>query len=270
MLELQDQKIMHDYFSDLLFKPLVEDLDNIEDQKELENAEVNQAPVKEEKPNTRVELDLLPLPSERELRTRADVIVEPTPVPVAENRKLTTNSGLADAETELEQEQDQEIETPWADYQWSNGRPPWAQQQFDCLLFEVCGFHFAVPLITLGQIQAITDDLTPVFGQAPWFMGIQNTAIGSQRVVNTALFVMPERYKPDKTYKPPYMISIADCPWALAVDKVNQPISLTPDDVKWRVQREKQTWLAGVVKKQMCVLIDVPELARQLLKMEKH
>ena|SRR5690554_5637348 len=60
----------------------------------------------------------------------------------------------------------------------SNGRPMWAQQQFDVLLFKVSGLTLAVPLIALGQIQPITEELTPLFGQADWFMGLQPTAGG--------------------------------------------------------------------------------------------
>lgn len=257
MLDLQDQKIMHDYFSDLLFKPIIEELEKIETLDE----PVSKVEVVEEQTATK-EIELLPLPANREQRTEKYRKGEENKL----NEPVTENINRSNISEDLKQEN----KNPWGDYQWENDRPPWAQQQFDCLLFEVCGFHFAVPLITLGQIQAITEDLTPVFGQAQWFMGIQNTPMGKQRVVNTALFVMPERYQPTQDYNPPYMISIADCPWALAVDKVNQPISLMPDAVKWRVHREKQTWLAGVVKKQMCVLIDVPELAKQLLNGDKN
>ena len=248
MIELQDQKVMHDYFSELLFQPLVE---------ELEKIEIPADTTPEE--NRKTDIELLPLPQ--------------SPKSSAFNQEL--NKGTDHTATVVEtntigSETESVIANPWQHYQWENQRPPWAQERFDCLLFDVCGFKFAVPLITLGQIQAINNDLSSVFGQAPWFMGIQKTAMGKMRVVNTALFVMPERYKPDASYQPPYMISIADCPWALAVDRVNQPISLAPDEVKWRVHREKQTWLAGVVKKQMCVLIDIPALAQQLIQQDKN
>jgi purine-binding chemotaxis protein CheW len=75
-----------------------------------------------------------------------------------------------------------------------NGLPQWAQSRFDVLLFKVSGLTLAVPLISLGQIQPLTDELTPLFGQADWFMGLQPTPAGKIRTVNTAKFVMPERY----------------------------------------------------------------------------
>lgn len=143
---------------------------------------------------------------------------------------------------------------------WDNGLPIWAQDKFDCLLFAVAGFEFAVPLVTLGQIYTISEVLTPVIGQPSWFMGMQPTAFGNMRVINTAQFVMPDHFDNAATFQPGYMVSMAQSPWALAVDKVNQPIKLVASDVKWREERSKRPWLAGVLKQQMCLLIDIPAL----------
>ena len=68
-------------------------------------------------------------------------------------------------------------ELTWAE----NGRPQWAQKDFDVLLFQVSGLTLAVPLIALGQIQPLTDELTPLFGQADWFMGLLPTPAGKIR-----------------------------------------------------------------------------------------
>lgn len=148
----------------------------------------------------------------------------------------------------------------WAD----NGRPRWAQERFEVLLFEVSGLTLAVPLIALGQIQPLTADLTPLFGQVDWFMGLLSTPLGQIRTVNTAKFVMPERYSERFLETARYVVSINGLPWGLAVDKVNQPITLEPEDVKWRTERSKRPWLAGTVKEHMCVLIDIPMMGHLL------
>lgn len=145
-----------------------------------------------------------------------------------------------------------------------NGRPPWAQRQFDVLLFKVSGLMLAVPLVALGQIQPLTDQLTPIFGQADWFMGLLPTPAGKVRTVNTAKFVMPERYDERFLETAHYVISINGLPWGLAVDSVNQPIMLHPDDVKWRSERSKRPWLAGTVKEYMCALLDIPMMGKLL------
>lgn len=149
--------------------------------------------------------------------------------------------------------------------QWcDNGRPVWAQQKFDALLFRVAGLNLAVPLIALGQIHRLTDELTPIFGQADWFMGLQPTSAGRIRVVNTALFVMPERYDPAFVQSARYVVTIDGLDWGLAVDQVEQPARLSPEDVTWRSERGKRPWLAGTVKTAMCALLDLPQMGRIL------
>lgn len=151
-----------------------------------------------------------------------------------------------------------------------NGLPQWAQSRFDVLLFKVSGLTLAVPLIALGQIQPLTDELTPLFGQADWFMGLQPTPQGKIRTVNTAKFVMPERYDEKFLETAKYVVSINGVPWGLAVDSVNQPISLMPDEVKWRSDRSKRPWLAGTVKEHMCALLDIPMIGQMLIDADKN
>ncbi|MDN3639884.1 chemotaxis protein CheW [Simiduia curdlanivorans] len=164
-----------------------------------------------------------------------------------------------------------EASEPVKEIAWcENGRPSWAQERFDVLLFKVHGLTLAVPLIALGQIQPITQELTPIFGQAKWFMGLQPTPMGQIKTVNTALFVMPERYDPAFLASAKYVISIDGLNWGLAVDSVQQPRTLDPEDVKWRQGRGLRPWLAGTVKEHMCALIDIPNMGVILAGSDKN
>lgn len=155
--------------------------------------------------------------------------------------------------------------------EWSpNGLPSWAQTRFDVLLFKVSGLTLAVPLIALGKIRPITGELIPLFGQADWFMGMQLTTTGKIYTVNTAKFVMPERYDENFAKNARYVISINGVPWGLAVDSINQPIRLTPEAVKWRTNRSKRPWLAGTIKEHMCALLDIPMIGQILVDADKN
>jgi purine-binding chemotaxis protein CheW len=155
--------------------------------------------------------------------------------------------------------------------EWAaNGLPQWAQERFDVLLFNVAGLTLAVPLIALGQIYPLTDELTPLFGQADWFMGLQPTSMGKIRTVNTARFVMPEKYNESFLDNTKYVMSLNGVLWGLALDSVNQPMRLDPDQVKWRKDRTKRPWLAGTVKDHMCALLDVPRIAQLLLDADRN
>lgn len=223
-------------------------------------------------PEVRVEVPLAPPVTQTAFQYRPDEIQEweiESPIQVPELQAepaaaVVEPVPVADEETQLHAYQLEGVE--WLE----NGRPVWAQSRFDVLLFSVSGLTLAVPLVALGQIQPLTDELTPLFGQADWFMGLQPTNAGKIRTVNTAKFVMPERYDPHFLTTAKYVVSINGVPWGLAVDSVNQPITLHPDDVKWRGDRSKRPWLAGTVKEHMCALLDIPRIGQMLIEADKN
>lgn len=178
----------------------------------------------------------------------------------------------ADVQSEVNIEEAEQLEyapLPPLSSEWlENGRPNWAQEQFDILLIEVNGLQLAVPLVALGQIQPMDDNLTPLFGQSDWFMGLQQSPAGSIKTVNTAKFVMPERYQDEHDYQ--YVVSINGLNWGLAVDRIHQPISIDPDSIRWRAKRSSRPWMAGMVKDHMCVLLDIPSMGEVLQKQDKN
>ena len=148
----------------------------------------------------------------------------------------------------------------------------WAQSAFECLLFEVAGLTLAVPLQALGSIYPfVADELTPLFGHPDWFLGILSRSAqhSTINVVDTARWVMPERYTAEMGENLKYVISIAGYDWELAVHGVQHVIRLEPEQVKWRTQRTKRGWLAGTVTEHMCALLDVEVLAQLITKQDR-
>lgn len=144
----------------------------------------------------------------------------------------------------------------------SGGPPSWAQEPFECLLFDVAGLTLAVPLVCLGSIHPLAgQELTPLFGQPDWFLGILPTPSGNLKVLDTARWVMPERYSDALRDGLQYVISVQGYEWGLAVHEVSRSIRLDPNAVKWRGQRTQRPWLAGTVIEHMCALLDVAVLA---------
>lgn len=143
-----------------------------------------------------------------------------------------------------------------------DGRPEWAAEPFECLLFDVAGLTLAVPLVCLGSIYPLAGkELTPLFGQPDWFLGILPGQSGNLKVLDTARWVMPERYRDDYREGLQYVISVQGYEWGLAVHQVSRSVRLDPSEVKWRSQRQQRPWLAGTVIEQMCALLDVSALA---------
>ena len=143
-----------------------------------------------------------------------------------------------------------------------DGRPAWAAEPFECLLFDVAGLTLAVPLVCLGSIYSLEgQELTPLFGQPEWFLGILPSQAGNLKVLDTARWVMPDRYRDDFRQGLQYVISVQGYEWGLAVHQVSRSLRLDPNEIKWRSQRGQRPWLAGTVIEHMCALLDVSELA---------
>ncbi|OZG73044.1 hypothetical protein BTA51_12890 [Hahella sp. CCB-MM4] len=149
----------------------------------------------------------------------------------------------------------QDVGTP--DGEWPNERPAWAQDRFECLLFNVAGLKLAVPLVSLGGVYALDSELTPLFGMPKWFLGLFPYGDLNLKVVDTALWVMPERYSANWLDGLKYLVRLQDSEWVLACDNIAEAFTLDPEEVKWRSERSKRPWLAGTVITHMCALIDV-------------
>ncbi len=164
--------------------------------------------------------------------------------------KIETKENLQQAETQVsavakKTEPDQHIAT----------------SQFQALFFNVAGLTLALPLTELGGIHKI-DKIGPLFGKPSWFMGMMLHRDENLSVVDTAKWVMPEKYneKLAESLNYQYLIMLDDSGWGLACESLVTTATLQPQDVKWREAHGKRPWLAGMVKEKMCALINVQQL----------
>ena len=139
------------------------------------------------------------------------------------------------------------------------------EEDFQALYFEVAGLVLAVPLTELGGIHNMTE-VSPLFGKPKWFRGLMIHREQKINVVDSALWVMPEKYddelKASLDYK--YLIMLGDSNWGLACEGLVNTITMSPNDIKWRTSDSKRPWLAGLVKEKMCALLDVKQLIKLL------
>jgi purine-binding chemotaxis protein CheW len=151
-----------------------------------------------------------------------------------------------------------------------DGRPQWAQRPFECLLFVAGGLTLAVPLVELGSIYPLEkDDLTEIFGQIEWFLGLIRTPYGNVRVIDTAQVVMPERYAATMADGYRFVVTLNNSDWGLGVDSLAGTTVLDPEAVRWRSQRSKRPWLAGTVIEKMCALLDPAQLNRMFNQLDR-
>jgi len=186
-------------------------------------------------------------------------IVQPAPPPVVEAPLTMPSVPTLEPVVELEVAPHLPCEPVEA---VPDAHPGWGEEPFECLLFDVAGLTLAVPLVCLGSIYPLAgQELTPLFGQPDWFLGILPSQSGNLKVLDTARWVMPDRYRDDFREGLQYVISVQGYEWGLAVHQVSRSIRLDPSEVKWRTQRSQRPWLAGTVIEHMCALVDVTALA---------
>ena len=148
----------------------------------------------------------------------------------------------------------------------TNSMAAYQASEFQALFFEVAGLKLAVPLKSLGGIHQWQ---TPnrIFGKSPWYLGIMSNREESLNVVDTALWVMPEKYTDEMaaTLKYQYLIMLGESKWGLSCERLVTTEILSPDDVQWRRNNAgKRPWLAGVVRDKMCAILDVEAMIDML------
>ncbi len=146
-------------------------------------------------------------------------------------------------------------------------KKPYREGEFQAMFFEVAGLIIAVPLIELGGIHN-ADKTTALMGKPPWFKGVMVHRDEKINVVDTALWVMPEKYdqKLKNSLNYQYIIMLSDSNWGLSAEKLVDTVTLTQSDVKWLDSPSKRPWLAGLVKDRMCALLEVEALIKLLEK----
>ena len=143
--------------------------------------------------------------------------------------------------------------------------PDWAEQSFQCLLFNVSGLTLAVPLVKLDSVIPWSDKIVETPNKTDWYLGLVNSHGKNVKVIDTALMVLPENRRHTITDDPEERFSnillVDEKRWGLACDAIGDVIWLNKKDVKWRKNKEKRPWLAGTAIEQMCALIDTEVFA---------
>jgi purine-binding chemotaxis protein CheW len=141
------------------------------------------------------------------------------------------------------------------------------EKEFQALFFEVAGLTLAVQLTDLGGIHEL-ENVSSLIGKPTWFKGVMLHRQEKYNVVDTARWIMPDKFsqKMAESTKYQYLILLDKSGWGLACESLFTTSTLQVEDVKWRKAESKRPWLAGMVKKKMCALVNVQQLVSMLNK----
>src|SRR5690606_41913273 len=119
----------------------------------------------------------------------------------------------------------------------------WRSGLISAMLFEDGGLTLAVPMVSLGSSDRLDGAITPLFGEPGWCLGMLPTERGNLKVLDTARWVMPERYQRALRDTISFVISVQGHDWGMAVHGVSESIRLRPEQVKWRSGQGRRPWL---------------------------
>jgi purine-binding chemotaxis protein CheW len=126
----------------------------------------------------------------------------------------------------------------------------------------------AIPLVELDGILDWSDNLTPMPGRAPWYLGLLSSRGKTTPVIDLSQLVIPKNIREQQKQKEELslgrVILIGDSSWGLACNSVSEVITLQPDQVRWRSSRTRRKWLAGTVIEHMCAMLDAEGLVHLL------
>jgi purine-binding chemotaxis protein CheW len=240
------QKVMKNYLSELLTDDEV-----VEPKKRNELVQNNTITSLENKPQS-----LLVTKENKSLETllkNVSAPIEPEVAPLTRKPEvvnvdlspITTQKSSADKNIAVEKE--------------------YRQGDFQAMFFDVAGLTIAVPLIELGGIHKV-GKTNSLMGKPDWFKGVMLHRDDKINIVDTALWVMPEKcdeaLKESLNYQ--YVIMLKDSSWGLMAENLVDTVILKQEEVKWLDKANKRPWLAGLVKEKMCALLDVCALIKLL------
>lgn len=253
------QKLMQNYLSELMTEEesSAESFSNITQEspdKEKLNKLLQQASVANE-------IDKSKLDAVTSIKSENKITASPVI-----NKEITDTPVIKQAEIQEVEEIEPTIQTHKSQAEFIvNPNKDYRKGSFQAMFFDVAGLIIAVPLIELGGIHNV-EKTNSLVGKPEWFKGVMLHREEKINVVDTALWVMPEKcnqtLKDSLNYQ--YIIMLNNSHWGLMAENLIDTVTLEQEDVKWLEGSQKRPWLAGLVKDRMCALLDVDALIHML------
>lgn len=135
---------------------------------------------------------------------------------------------------------------------------------FQTLIFEISGVKMAVPLVDLGGIHPFVP-LQHIIGKPDWYAGFVQLKGKSVNCIDGAKWLLTDKRLSNENapeYK--FIIMLNDTNWGIACHNLVDTVLMFTTEVKWRDIDIKRPWMAGLVKEQMCAMLDTYQLTDML------
>lgn len=131
-------------------------------------------------------------------------------------------------------------------------------KSFQSIVCVINDTQIAFPLAELGGIHQISR-IDRIAGKAEWCLGVMDIKGTSYNIVDgTRWLIDPKGNASDadgeRTYQ--YVILLNDSDWGIACHDLVDTVLCEKENIKWRDPSRSKPWLAGIMKEQMCILLD--------------
>ncbi|MDT8406922.1 MAG: chemotaxis protein CheW [Methylococcales bacterium] len=140
--------------------------------------------------------------------------------------------------------------------------PTWTQASFQVLLFRLNQVTMAAPLLQLATTAQFQDITTKLPKQPAWLLGLQRVQQRHLAIIDSQFIFMGTSgagRDPAQSHYTHILISEQQR-WALACDELLSVVTLAPEQVRWRTQRQRRPWLMGSVIDDLTMLIDMTQI----------
>lgn len=143
--------------------------------------------------------------------------------------------------------------------------PDWAAKPFEVLLLRLNHVQVAIPLLQIGMVCKIENDVRRLANAPDWFLGLYPYKGKNIKVLDTSHLLndIPGSDSTASAYR--YFVTIAAEHYALTCMNIEKVVKLQVDMVRWRPSRESNAWNVGIIPSQMCILLDAELLLNSLV-----
>ncbi len=135
-------------------------------------------------------------------------------------------------------------------------------KDINCVLIRMHGLNLAIPFDHIeGAVHLSSVSLT-LDAAHDWCLGRFGGVQSDTNVIDTALWLIPDRYRPEMA-KYDELIILRGRHWALACDELVKSIRIPADKVSWAGKDNPRSWLLGTYMEERCAILDIPELLNQ-------
>ena len=139
-----------------------------------------------------------------------------------------------------------------------------AGREINCVLIKMHGLNLAIPFDYIEGAVHLSSVSLALDATHDWSLGRFGSGGMSveTNVIDTALWLIPERYKPEMA-KYDELIILRGRHWALACDELVKSVRIPADKVSWASSDNPRAWLWGTYMEERCAILDIPKLMEQ-------